>query len=491
MNRLPRCEKGTRRNPRTKLCEPVTAPTVTALTVSAPTVSAPMEPIHITKNTRKRCPAGFRRDKVTGECVSTKPATRIQPQEEPLMIPEPMSTKQPISFLFLTYGAIVHETAIRKLTDKHRVYIHPKFPKLVQPHFRKHIIPELIDDTEWGSIRIVDATVSLLRAALFDDPNDSKKSQWFVLLSQDVFPVVSEPELSDFLATQTMSMFHVRGLPLSSANKASQWWILNRTDATLIVKRYDQYRQIFVSEKRRSEEGAPDELFFLGCLRYARDIPHARDYQYVNRVSVYNQWLTHTIQKSPATFRRLTEPDLRHVQSLGALFVRKTFGDYDVNPVPKRTTVSRTLVVVYVGTKSRQEYGKLCRMVDDGKVDVIVLSAIPVPEINVELVRRCLCVHSIIWRFVVESMMNLTVVSCTTWDRMVLLSESFRSDDLEECRLNDTKLVPIHPVGVKRGFSYPLPFEPKYVHVVDGSRESAWVFSNTIGGFVAGESVLL
>lgn len=376
-----------------------------------------------------------------------------------------------ISFLFLTYGAIVHETAIRKFTDHHRVFIHPKYPELVQPHFRQYIISDRIEDTEWGSIRIVDATVNLLRAALASSP----PGQWFILLSQDVFPMVSEPELCEFLATQTLSMFHTTSSIVDT--KASQWWIMNRSDAALIVKRYAEYRRLFVkksSMQRRRDatpNGAPDELFFLGCLRQYSSA------HYTNRVSVYDQWLTHTIQKSPATFRRLTASDMHHVS--GALFVRKTFDHFDPVVVRSTTTHQRQLVVVYVGTESRQEYGKLCRMVDADLLDVIVLSAIPVPQINAELLQRCLCVHSIIWKFALESMMNVTVAACTTWDQIILLSETFCSDDVDTTTTTMTTTTTAAPImpGVKRTFSHPLPFEPLYVHVMDRARQSAWVFT--------------
>lgn len=444
--RLPRCEKGTRRNPRTKLCEP--------------TAKAPAKAVVP--------PEGQGQVQV-----------QVQAQEQGQGQGQVQAPGQiRVSFLFLTYGAITHEKEMRRLTKHHNVYIHPKFPKLVQPSFRENIISELVTDTEWGSIRLVDATVNLLRAALEADP----ASQWFVLLSQDVYPVVTEPELLAYLSKQYLSIFQVRGTPGSSTNKASQWWIMNRVDAMLVVKKHEQFRPIFLSEKRRSEEGAPDELYFLACLRRARDIPHGRDYQFTNRMSVYSQWLSHTVQKSPATFRRLTLPDYKYLRNSGALFLRKTMDTYDPLPLPVH---ARVLVVVYVGTKSRQEYGRLCRLVDSGKIDVMVLSAIPVHQVNTELLKRCLCVHSIIWKFYVESMMELTVSQSTYWERIVFLSESYRSDDLEVCRIVDTELGPVEKRGLE--FKYPLAFEPLYVHVFDRAKHPAYVFSNIIGQFEEGE----
>ena len=441
--RLPRCERGTRRNPRTKLCEPTKAPQVQ--------------------------PKPAQQEQVQQKQVQQKPAQQEPVQEEPL-----------ISFLFLTYGAITHEKEMRQLTKHHHVYIHPKFPKLVQPSFRENIISDLVTDTEWGSIRLVDATVNLLRAALEADP----ASQWFVLLSQDVYPVVTEQELLAYLSKQYLSIFQVRGTPGSSTNKASQWWIMNRVDAMLVVNQHEQFRPVFLSEKRRSEDGAPDEIYFLACLRHARDVPHGRDYQFTNRMSVYSQWLSHTIQKSPATFRRLTLPDYTYLRNSGALFLRKTMDTDTYEPLPL-SAHARVLVVVYVGTKSRQEYGRLCRLVDSGKIDVMVLSAIPVHQVNVELLNRCLCVHSIIWKFYAESVMDLTVSQSTYWERMVFLSESYRSDDLEICRFVGTELAPVEKKRLE--FKYPLAFEPSYVHVFDRAKRPAYVFSNTIGQIEEGK----
>lgn len=421
--RLPGCERGTWQTPRTKLCD------------QPAQVQEPLHPVH---------------EQAPGQDAR-------------------------ISFLCLTYGAITHEKEMCQLTKRHHVYIHPKFPKLVQSTFRENIISDLVTDTEWGSIRLVDATVNLLRAALEADP----ASQWFVLLSQDVYPVVTEQELLAYLSKQYLSIFQVCG---TSTNKASQWWIMNRVDAMLVVNKHEQFRPVFLSEKRRSEDGAPDELYFLSCLRHTRDVPHGKeDYQFTNRMSVYSRWLSHTIQKSPATFRRLTLSDYNYLRNLGVLFLRKTMDMYEPLPLPVH---ARVLVVVYVGTKSRQEYGSLCRLVDSGKVDVMVLSAIPVPQVNVELLKRCLCVHSIIWKFYAESVMDLTVSQSTYWERIMFLSETYSSDDLETCRFVGTELSPVGKKGLE--IKYPLAFEPLYVHVFDRAKRPAYVFSNTVGRFEEG-----
>jgi hypothetical protein len=475
--RLPRCINGTRRNPHTKLCEPISEKiqpvlgavniTVDAIPLSVPMPPAPVIPI------QKRCPAGSRRNKRTGIC---EPSVEPQvPSVQPVATAAATASPLIISFLFLTYGAIVHDQVIRNLTQNHRVYIHPKFPQLVPAHFRGNVIQHLIPNTAWGSTTIIDATINLLQTALIKGPD----SQWFIFLSQDVYPAKTEPEICAYLSEQTLSIFHVS--PHSGdANKASQWWILNRKDAKTIVNHHEVYKRLFSIPK----QGAPDETYFLSCLRHANP-----NYRYTNRVAVYCQWLSHTIQKSPATFHRLTEVETNYIRWQGALFFRKTFDDFVVEPVPKQTTRTRTLVVVYVGTKSRQEYAPLCRLVDSGNIDVIVITAIPLIQINPELLRRCLCVHQIIWKFFVESVLNLTVGHCTTWRRICFLSETFRMEDIGTCRLPNTSLRRIADLR-RLALTHPLPFEPLYVQLVDRGGNPAYLFANDRGSFISGELML-
>ena len=462
--KLPRCPKGTRRNPRTKLCEAaITQPVVSKY---SPVFVNPDPLLVVT-----RCPKGTRRNPRTKRCEATKPKlvvnSELPPPSPPVVVVPTLDSK--ISFLFLTYGNIVHEEAVYNVVRNHNVLIHPKYPDQVSDRFRPHITQTLVP-TSWGQWSIVNATIYMLHQAYQADPS----SQWFVLLSGDVYPMMSEAEMCAFLATQTKSIFHQKEDPKDGVWKSSQWWILNRADALKVITKHNQYRPrpgVFVA--------AFDEIYFLSLLQST--IP---DYSFTNMPPVYCRWLTHTIQKSPATFNGLTDADLRHIRRAGSLFLRKTSPLF--LPVPK--IAEKTLVVVYVGTESNTDYARLLELPD---IDVAVLSAVPLEKIPGELADRALYIHSIIWKFAAESIANMTVGHFSMWDRIVFLSESFVSSELAGLRFKDAKRVPM----VKSGkgdldFVSPLHFQPLYVNVADSRGHLAHVFTNTKGSIAKGQPVI-
>jgi hypothetical protein len=160
-----------------------------------------------------------------------------------------------ISLLFLTYSKITHIDAFSDYLDKCNVYIHPKYPEKVNKNLQKYIIPILID-TKWGDRSIVNATLELLKEAY-----KNTKNKWFILCSEDIFPLVRYNDLSIYLSKQKYSIFDVMD---NSKNKTSQFWALKRDDVSKILTNKNKWSMIFDKIPRKS---AVDELFFLPLLK--------------------------------------------------------------------------------------------------------------------------------------------------------------------------------------------------------------------------------
>ena len=492
-----RCPAGSNYNRKLERCvERISSPSPTNRIVSSFVEK-------VTK--RKRCPAGSNYNRKLERCVerisspspppnnripspnpvdnrsilsvhvpTPPPIPSIPPIKEELSNPAPthkeLSNPTRISFLFLTYGSIIHEDAIWSIVDGHRIFVHPKYPEQVSPAFQPYIIGTLEAKTEWGRPSIVNATRNLIRTALDADRHldVSEQSQWFMLLSDDVYPAVSGPELSDFLSKQTKSMFYVTdepvvltGHPNNAIWKASQWWILNRQDALHYTKFENRYR--LPQSMYDTTYGAPDETYFLSLLHSC--VP---GYSFTNARTMYCRWLPFTIQKSPATFNRILTKDLSHIRRMQSLFIRKVSPEF----VPTPKAIAPTVVVVYVGThsvKQPHQYDQLIELAANDVVDVVVFSAVPFAEINDSLRKCALTIHPIIWKFHTESVIGFSVGHFEMWKQMVFLSEEFRPESIHLLlqQLNENKQNPISIVSNKLSFKAPLPFIPLYVQVHD------------------------
>jgi hypothetical protein len=207
-----------------------------------------------------------------------------------------------VAFLCLTYKGLVHEKTRSWLKGK-PVYLNTKEP-LSNTSYTVLSVP-----TEWAKRSIVDATLELLRVAYQQD------HQWFMLLSHDVYPLVSYETLVHSLGPR--SMFHGMGQnKIGTEWKTSQWWCLSRQDAGLIVERHREY-DAYLEACPYKTMAAIDELYFLSCLKFLNPI-----YTYQEKKTVYVDWLTQGVQKHPVTYGALLEGDKERME--GSFFLRKT-----------------------------------------------------------------------------------------------------------------------------------------------------------------------
>jgi len=210
-----------------------------------------------------------------------------------------------VAFLCLTYKGIVNEKTKTWLKGK-PVYINTKEP------ISNRTYTVLSVPTEWAKRSIVDATLELLRVAY------ENQHEWYMLLSHDVYPLVSYESLSKTLGqSQGKSMFHLMGQnKIGTEWKSSQWWCMSRQDVGLILQHHKEY-DTYLKECPYQTMAAIDELYFLSCLKFL--IPA---YTYVEKKTIYVDWLTQGVQKHPVTYGALLDGDAERMKD--SFFLRKT-----------------------------------------------------------------------------------------------------------------------------------------------------------------------
>jgi len=368
---------------------------------------------------KKRCPKGTRKDRKTGECIPNKKT----PPPPSVKTPTPTPPKKlSIGFLFLTYGDPIHDAYLEKYLEnkpdsifENRVYVHPKYPNTMKnPFFKSHVIDNLIE-TEWGNISIVNATLELLKSA----KNDG--CEWFVLLSQDTYPIKSMQNLHEVLSTSTNSFFDYID-NRDGLSKTSQWWILNSMDANTIITKSDEFKR--TTPIHKNTFGAADELYFLTLLKR-----YNSRYTFTNRKPIYTRWLKTVISKHPVLFNRLTNYDYNDIKN--SFFIRKTTSNFNNSPIEPK----KNLVVVYIGTESHYDYSSIERMRD---TDYIVISAIPLDGPNskkwAKLLENSLYIYEIIYKFYYPTVLEILELlkKMNYWKQITFLSESFHFSNVNQ-----------------------------------------------------------
>ena len=228
-----------------------------------------------------------------------------------------------VAFLCLTYKGLVHEKTKAWLKGK-PVYLNTKEPLPPSSY------TVLSQPTEWAKRSIVDATLELLRIAY------KNNHEWYMLLSHDVYPLVSYETLLQGL---NKSMFHGMGVnKIGTEWKASQWWCLTRQDVGLILQHQAEY-DAYLEACPYKMMAAIDELYFLSCLKFIQPA-----YTFVEKKTVYVDWVG--TQKHPVTYGALLEGDLDRME--GSFFIRKTTPSF----TPALHNPKNRLVIKIFGDKS-------------------------------------------------------------------------------------------------------------------------------------------
>ncbi len=239
-------------------------------------------------------------------------------------------------FLFLVYDDIEHEDLWYDFfkdvdLDKYDIRIHQKTPKDLK-HFNEYRMPNPIP-TKYADVSLVQAQNLMLEDALLD--TDAYK---FIFLSQHCIPLKSFNHVYNELTSNEASIFNeavdgqcfprcvslLKHYPASQIKKASQWCILNREHAQLMIDHKDEV-EYFTSIT------APEEIFYLTMImRYGN-----KSYQKLIRTpnlasgaTTFTNWenmkeYPYVIEEGLKTYTEISVDELKYLLRAPCLFGRK------------------------------------------------------------------------------------------------------------------------------------------------------------------------
>jgi hypothetical protein len=320
-----------------------------------------------------------------------------------------------ICLLFLTYSNIIHINEFTNLFDNCNVYIHPKYPDKVNESLKKYIISNLVE-TKWNDKSIITATIELLKAAY-----NNEKNNWFILCSEDIFPLVDYSELNSYLDSQKYSIFDVLN---PSINKTSQFWALTRNDVQKILFSQNKWEPLIASLP--SKKAAIDELFFLNLLK-----ENDASYKFTNAKFCYVKWIENMVSKHPTKFNCLLDEDKMAIESNHSCFIRKTYPTFNNTICVKRDL---TILITY-GTESIKNFDQFISDFKD-KANIFILSL--VDNVNSEeLTSICDQTFYTVWNEVDNS---INVIKGLFTGNLIVTSEKFNLNNLNSL-LNEGKLT--------------------------------------------------
>ena len=312
------------------------------------------------------------------------------------------------AFLFLTYDNFTHPDAIWEFTKTQNIYIHPKYSERVIPKYRPYIIESSIE-TKWGESSIIDATIKLLA-----DSYQSEENVWFVLLSQDSYPLYSFETFATKINRMTQGDASIFNLinEKNGLSKTSQWWILQRKDVKTILENDSAYRKVFKMGKK--SDGAFDEFYLLSLLRWVDS-----SFFFINKKVMYDDFQEGTIQKSPKLFNKLITYDKNKIKDSDSLFIRKVASSFTM----KLYETKRKLFVINIGTETEQL--KILEHVKSD-TDLIILSSIKLENIHNDIIVKSICAIQIIHNFLLDSILSLCSSDyIKVWDSILFTTEKY------------------------------------------------------------------
>ena len=336
-----------------------------------------------------------------------------------------------IAMLFLTYENILHRDnqVLREYLDNTNVYIHPKDKTKITAEFEKNVIPFQVETT-WATDTIVISTILLLQESYKNTHN-----KWFVLCSEDVFPVRTYQDFSKYLEKCKKSLFNEmpKDNRITNTNiiKTSQWWALTRNDVKLLLDslnirsfskndgnafvEYIRNQPIFkVITSKVPKKAALDELFFLSVLKMAYKNKQEEDgkqriqpYEYENKTICYTKWFD-WVSKHPTIFNRLLSNDKEFIDTHeSCFFIRKTFPTFTNEVITKKDNC----IIIVIGTENKNipdYYTFLSKYQDNSDIFLLVMID-NMSEIKSSDIKEACCqCYFVVWNMVKEASNKLT-----------------------------------------------------------------------------------
>uniref|UniRef100_A0A6C0LFS1 Glycosyltransferase n=1 Tax=viral metagenome TaxID=1070528 RepID=A0A6C0LFS1_9ZZZZ len=231
-----------------------------------------------------------------------------------------------IGFLFLTYDAICKEdiwfSYFKNVNcDHYKIFVHPKNANEIrnQNFFKNCIIPSWCE-TDWGNFSLIEAQKLLIEEAL-----KHSNITHFVFVSNNAIPVTSFYQLYNFLQTKksiigygkttidnhTMRYDKLQHKPIFSKEQfliQSQWCILSRHDATILVEEHNEIKKLF------NNSWIPDEHAYVNYLVYYKNITDIE-----NKSTTYIEW----DNGKPSIFYSISNEEINRIRNEGKFFIRK------------------------------------------------------------------------------------------------------------------------------------------------------------------------
>ena len=333
-----------------------------------------------------------------------------------------------------------HPDEIETVAKNHNIYIHPKYPEKVKSQHRKYIIPKLVP-TEWGKLSIVKATIELLREAYINTSN-----KWFILLSQDAYPMVSLKHIKSYLKDEKKSIFdYVEDN--GTFYKTSQWWILHRKDVYTILNYHNEfnkkYKTQFSGVFKTTFESAVDEVYFLSLLKWNN--PH---YSYTKAKPVFTRWLDHISVGHPFVFNRLLDYDKQEIEKNHSLFLRKTTPHFNTNTYKTHDE----LYILFVGTET--QLSQYSHLLTNPNVDIAIVSGIPMEEVDANLLKKSIWFVQIYYKLfheaILEIVKHIYPRSSKIWKIIHFYTEKY-NPRIDLGTTNDFNILPKQTFYFKKG----------------------------------------
>ena len=272
-----------------------------------------------------------------------------------------------IAFLILTVDT-PNSSIDYLINNNYNIYIHSK--NEIDKKYEKYIIPK-IAETSWCDI--VEAQINLLEEAL-----KNKKNKYFIMVSGNSYLLYNNNQFNNFDPTYSCFSFSNKyKLGNKKYYKSSTWWILNRTDAEIICNTREKYENEF---KKFSE--CKEEYYFLTVLHN-----EIKNYIYINHKYTYTKWLFNLGMAHPITYNKLTNEDLNDIKLKDYMFMRKVLSTFKYEPI---TINNSNLYILCIGTKTKQS--TIDYFINKNNIDFIIVSLIPINEINSELTKKCISI---------------------------------------------------------------------------------------------------
>lgn len=356
-----------------------------------------------------------------------------------------------MTFAFLL---LVYDKIIRNMEDYFNVnnlYIYSKYK--IDPIYSKYLIKSI--ETEWCKYSLVSATLNLLKESY-----KNKDNEWFILLSQDSFPLYdyNQFKINFNKIHNNKSIFNYKSkinINDKTYYKTSQWWCLKRSDVKIILDNEENNYKYFKDLKIN----CPDEYYFLSVIKWYDNNNH-----YTNKSIMYDSWLTNTIQKSPLIFNYILENDQLNIIKKHSLFIRKVTDNFNL----KIYKPKKKLYIIFIGTKTKQN------VPENDNFDIILIVASKDIKIDEQLVKRSIYIYNIIYKFYYETILSICNEKfINNWEIVIFTTEEFNLNNYNSIDKIKKKL----PVNNLTFQNNNLENKEQFYYITDNNNNLAFCYT--------------